>query len=170
MPLQNRATKRRTILPRLSIISLDLFPFPVTAISPDHPTPLCPTLLDSTLSHSPDSTSLASNLTSPPIHRSSDSHLAHANRLSIRSSPSDATAVTQNSKGTCSYMSHPFTPRHTNSYIEPKYDNRKCPKQPAKSPFYVKNDISKKNQKKSEKNEKMYCSNSIWVLKRLFAF
>ena len=154
MPLQNRATKRRAILPRLSIISLDLFPFPVTAIYPDHPIPLCPTLPDSTSSHSPDSTPLASNLTSPPLHRASDPQTAHVNRLSVRSSPSDAIAVPKNQKGTCSYTSHLFTPRHTNSYIEPKYDNRKCPKQPTQSPFYVKNDISKKireNQKKTKK-------------------
>ena len=157
MPLQNRATKRRTILPRLSIISLDLFPFPVTAIYPDHPIPLCPTLPDSTSSHSTDSTPLASNLTSPPHHRSTAPAI-HKPPTST-GYPFDHRHPTpspwpKNQKGTCSYTSHLFTPHHTNSYIEPKYDNRKCPKQPTQSPFYVKNDISKKIRKNQKKTKK----------------
>ena len=146
MPLQNRATKRRTILPRLSIISLDLFPFPDTAIYPDHPIPLCPTLQIPLRSHP---TSHPHRSTAPAIHKPPTSTGYPFDHRHPTPSP-----WPKNQKGTCSYTSHLFTPRHTNSYIEPKYDNRKCPKQPTQSPFYVKNDISKKIRKNQKKTKK----------------
>ena len=146
MPLQNRATKRRTILPRLSIISLDLFPFPDTAIYPDHPIPLRPTPQIPLRSHS---TSHLHRSTAPAIHKPPTSTGYPFDHRHPTPSP-----WPKNQKGTCSYTSHLFTPRHTNSYIEPKYDNRKCPKQPTQSPFYVKNDISKKIRKNQKKTKK----------------
>ncbi len=122
---------------------------------------------DSTLSHSADSTSLASNLTSPPIHRSSDPQIAYANRLSARSSPSDAIAVAQKIQKAYVVIylthSHLATQIHT---LNPNMTIANARNSPPNRRFMQKMTF----QKKSEKNEKMYCSNSIWVLKRLFAF